>query len=227
MAKANILVVENESIVALNIQNTLEKYNYKIVTISNNGEDTLKEIETNLPDIILMDIDLGKGKNGIQIVSEIKEEYPNICIIYLTAHSDEKTIQDAINTNPHGYIIKPFVAEELNASIQLAIYKMKNENKLINNSSLSLGKGYFYDLKNEKLFYKEHHIKLSKNETQLLNLLIESNGNPMSHTDIEYFLWPDTAVNNDTLRALVYRLRTKLEHNFIETVPSFGYKLTI
>lgn len=225
MNKASILIVEDESIVALDIKDALEAYNYKVTDIAFNAKTALTKIEIKLPDIIIMDINLGEGKDGIETAKKIQSKY-NIPIIYLTAFSNEDIMQKAIETNPLGYIIKPFKGEDLNATIQLALYKMKDSTKKIDiKNRFNLGGNYYFNRYEEKLFFNKHPIKLSKNETELLKLLIEAKGNAISYSDIEYNIWPDSAINYDTLRALVYRLRTKLNYNFIETVAAYGYKL--
>lgn len=226
MNKANILIVEDESIVALDIQTSLEEFGYMVTAIAKNSKQAMQKLQIKQPDIILMDINLGDGQNGIETAKQINLKY-EIPIIYLTAFSNEKIIQEAIETNPIAYVVKPFKAEELNATLQLALYKTsKKEQKQEDTNLFKLGEDYYFDVNKEHLFFNEHPIKLSKNEKQLLKLLIESKGNGVSYNDIEFNLWPDSIINNETLRALVYRLRSKLNYNFIETVPSFGYRLS-
>jgi len=227
MDNAKILIVEDESIVALDIKLTLESLQYLVTGIAKNFTQALEKIEILLPELILMDINLKKSQDGIDTVLEIQKKY-DIPIIYLTAYTDEKTIRRAVQTNPVGYLVKPFNPEELNATIQLGLYKSKHQlNTHIKEEMINLGHNYHYDTFNEIFFYDNHPIKLSKNEHQLLKLLIDAKGNIVSHTDIEYYIWPDEAVNHDVLRSLVYRLRTKFNHQLIETVPSFGYKILL
>ena len=88
-----------------------------------------------------------------------------------------------------------------------------------------MGNGYYYDIKNEALFYHDIPIKLGVKERQLLSVLISARGNIVSFDRLIYELWPDEFVSDSTLRTLIYRLRTKLEYRIIETIPAFGCKL--
>ncbi|HEX2868254.1 MAG TPA: response regulator [Ignavibacteriales bacterium] len=130
MDKEKVLVVEDEAIVALDIKFRLQSLGYQIQAVVSNGDDCLKEIKQNRPDLILMDIVI-KGKyDGVTLASMIREEY-KIPIVYLTAHSDEATIDRAKKTSPYGFIIKPFDLKDLRTTIEIALYKAKSELKLL------------------------------------------------------------------------------------------------
>ena len=124
-----------------------------------------------------------------------------------------------------GYILKPFRKDDIKSALLLTIYKLQNEKIEKNSSFIKLNDGYFYDLKNETLYYNTKPIKLSIKERQLLTILVEAKGNIVSFSDLEYLLWPDAPVSNSSLRTLVYRLRTKLEYKCIETISSIGCKI--
>jgi len=226
MNNIKILIVEDESIVSLDIKRTLNSFGYKNVECVSNYDSAISSVQIYKPSIILMDINLKNSKNGIDTVIDI-QKIENIPIIYLTAYSDEDTIFKAIQTNPIGYLIKPFKREELKSTIMLCIYKINNSDiKKSININKSLGFNFYYDLKNEILFYNQLPIKLGLKEKKLLTLLVEANGNIVSFSEIEYLLWPDAPVSNSTLRTLIYRLRSKLEYKIIETISSIGCKVT-
>lgn len=227
MNNIKILIVEDEPIVALDIKKTLMKLEYIVTDTVVNYDEALDSIKADEPDIIFMDIHLENSKNGIEIVQEI-QKYKNIPIIYLTAYSDDKTMEEAIATNPVGYLLKPFKREELKSNILLSIYKMKNPNEtpVITSSHVSLGFDYYFDFNKDTLFYKKQPIKLSINEKKFLKLLISANGQAVPFTTVETHIWQSDHVSSSTFRTLVYRLRSKLEFKLIETIPSFGYKLS-
>jgi len=129
MAKFEILVVEDESIVAKDIQNSLKKLGYTVPTIVASGEKAIEEVEQSRPDLILMDIML-KGKiNGIETANTIRTKY-DIPVIFLTAYADEDTLSKAKISEPYGYIIKPFKEKELQTTIEMAIYKHEKNTKI-------------------------------------------------------------------------------------------------
>lgn len=226
MNDIKILIVEDEPIVALDIKSTLSKLGYIITGTVSNYDDALSSIKSYEPDIIFMDINLENSKNGIEIAKEIKKT-KNIPIIYLTAFSDDETMQKAIDTNPINYLIKPFKREELKSSILLSTYKIQNADNInIDTKYTPIGLDYYYDLKNDNLFYKEQPIHISVNEKKFLRLLISARGQIVPFLTIEEYIWQGNNTSTSAFRTLVYRLRSKLEFKLIETIPSFGYKLS-
>jgi DNA-binding response OmpR family regulator len=172
-----------------------------------------------------MDVNLGKGKDGIQTVEEIQLNY-NIPVIYITAYGDENTINRAVATNPMGYLLKPFKKDEIKSIILLTLYKLNQINDFNKNiNHHNLGSNYYYDLDNEILFYKNNPLKLSIKEKKLLTILVEAKGQIVSFRELEYMLWPDAPISDSTLRTLLYRLRTKLEYKIIETISTVGCKI--
>ena len=127
--KVRILIVEDESIVGIDLKQTLIKLNYQILDVVRTGEDAIKKAVEIKPDVILMDIMLGGKITGIEAVQRIKQHI-DIPVIYLTAYADEKTIQSAKLTDPFGYILKPFDERSLHSSIEMALYKHETNMKL-------------------------------------------------------------------------------------------------
>ena len=129
MAEAQILVVEDERIIAEHIVQSLQSLGYGVSAVASSGEEAIRKAEENSPDLVLMDIVLTGEINGIESADQIWSRF-NIPVIYLTAYADEKTVERAKITGAFGYIIKPFDDRELHTSIEMALYKHKMENKL-------------------------------------------------------------------------------------------------
>ena len=129
MSPTSLLVVEDESIVAMDIKHRAEGLGYRVVGIAASGEDAIKLAREEKPDLVLMDIVLKGEMDGIEAAEVIREEM-NIPVVYLTAYSDEKTLSRAKLTGPFGYIIKPFEDRELHSAIEVALYKHKMDSKL-------------------------------------------------------------------------------------------------
>ena len=125
MVGASVLVVEDESIVALGIKHKLENIGHTVVDMVASGEKAISSAHEHLPDIILMDIVLKGNMDGIEAAQVIHDQL-DIPIIYLTAYADEEMLTRAKVTEPYGYIIKPFKSSELNANIEMALYKFKS-----------------------------------------------------------------------------------------------------
>ena len=129
MPKIKILVVEDESLVAKDIQNMLRGLGYEVMGVFSTGEEALVALRESDPDLVLVDIVL-KGKiDGIVTAERIWETY-GIPVIYLTAYADETTLLRAKVTEPFGYILKPFNERELQTTIEMAFYKAKMDKTL-------------------------------------------------------------------------------------------------
>ena len=129
MVKTQIMVVEDEWIVAKNIQKHLQKLGYAVPHLVASGEEAVQIAEKNKIDIVLMDIILQGDVDGIETANQIRSRF-NIPVIYLTAHADYKMLERAKLTEPFGYVIKPFEDKEIQIAIEMAIYKHRMESKL-------------------------------------------------------------------------------------------------
>lgn len=126
MAASRILVVEDESIVALHLRTQLMNLGYEVPEAFATGDSALHGIETSRPDLVLMDINLKGDLDGIATVSRIPPAH-RVPVIYLTAYAKEATVARASATNPFGYLLKPFHERELHASIQIALARSRAE----------------------------------------------------------------------------------------------------
>ena len=218
-----ILIVEDESLVALELEETIREFGYDVAGYATSSKMAKEYIDTNTIDLILMDINLKEAIDGIDLYKSFNTSIP---VIYLTAYKDEETIGKAVSTDPLGYLVKPINRDELKAVLKLALYKMENGPADKNgNSFLNIGGEYFFDAYEEKLFYQDKFIPLSQNELKLLKLLIESKGQVVSFKTIEDEIWSNKVVSNSALRTLIYRLRSKLEYKLIENEFKYGVKL--
>ena len=129
MAKTQILVVEDENIIAMDIQSRLERLGYTVPAAASCGAEAIRKAGEIHPDLVLMDIILEGEIDGIEAAEQIKIQF-DIPVVYLTAHADDGTLQRAKITESYGYIIKPFEAKDLHANIEMALYKHRMERKL-------------------------------------------------------------------------------------------------
>lgn len=226
MNKEKILIVEDEAIIAMDIKNIIVKLNYIVTNVVSNTQDVINSIKDNEPDIILMDIDLDGNSDGIQTV-ELIHCLKYIPVIYLTGFYDDETISRAIQTNPVGYLLKPFSKDELKVAILIGLSKSTtfSEDNSLYKKYKHLGFDYYFDEVNKKLYDNGYVIKLGQKEIKLLNILVEANQESVSFETIIDEIYKDAVVSNDTVRTLVYRLRRKLNYKLISSVPFFGFKL--
>lgn len=135
MNSIKVLVVEDESIVSKDIQNSLVNLGYTVVGSAATGERAIELANEVKPDIVLMDIMLKGTMNGIEAADNIRKNL-RIPIIFLTAYTDDATLSKAKITEPFGYIIKPFKEIDLHTNIEMAIYKHAKEVEVLKEMDL-------------------------------------------------------------------------------------------
>ena len=124
-----IFIVEDESNVAKDIQDSLIKLGYEVLGIANNSKDAYTKIIELNPDLILMDIMIKGDETGIDLSNKLKLSV-NIPILFLTAYADEATLSKAKLSEPYAYIIKPFKEIDLLSSIEVAMHKHNKDKEL-------------------------------------------------------------------------------------------------
>ncbi len=129
MQNPKIVVVEDEGIVAADLQDRLQALGYVVPITISSAEEAVVKIPQISPDLVLMDIVLKGQMDGIQAADILRREY-DFPVVFLTSHSDQNTLNRARVTEPFGYIVKPFEERELHATIEMAFYRHKAERKL-------------------------------------------------------------------------------------------------
>ena len=191
MDKIRILIVEDEGLIARDIEDMVRNAGYEVCAVVGTGEDAVEKAETTHPDLILMDIILRGEMDGVEAAEKIREGF-NIPVIYLTAHTDENTLQRAKLTEPLGYTLKPVEQKELMTVIEMALYKHQMEIKLRERQSWlstilqSIGEGAippdrfgnitFMNSVAEKLTGWNQPESISKPLTSVLHLVDEDTG---------------------------------------------------
>jgi DNA-binding LytR/AlgR family response regulator len=172
--KFNILIVEDERLVAKDISARLKQKGYDIVGIADNYETALTLFNTHLPDLVLLDINIKGDKNGIDIALQINQTRPTP-FIFITAQTDAETLQKAKDTFPSAYLVKPFTTTHLAVSIDLALHNFSYQKKTTSKTELeNQEEGNLYT-KQDYVFIKDSncYIKINQNDVYM----IESDGN--------------------------------------------------
>ena len=245
MSKIDIIIVEDDEITALNLSMSLQKHDYNIIDVCSEVSEAKTKIAAHVPKLIIIDISLQDVADGIELAKFIKQQY-NIPFIYLTSHSDDDIISQAKVTEPYGYIVKPFDPSSLHATIQMALFKFDMENSRRNDlSSLKIdklnlekllyskrasdepivpfGDNYHLDISVCETFYKGKKIKLTKKENAFLRLLVAQLGQVVSFEQATNYVWEENGATENSVRTLVWRLRSKLETDIIKNASGIGY----
>jgi PAS domain S-box-containing protein len=127
--KTEILIVEDEGLIALDLKTKLEQRGYVVSAIADNGPDALIACEQLKPSLVMMDIRLRGPQDGIELADLIRRTF-HLPVMFVTAHADRETLDRARITEPFGYIVKPFHSVDFRAQVEIALWKHKMEQKL-------------------------------------------------------------------------------------------------
>lgn len=195
MGGESILVVDDDRTTASVMQLYLENYGFTIAGIATNGKTAIDKAKSLKPDLVLMDINLGRGLNGIEAADVIIKTL-NIPVIYVSAHADDKTLKLAEKTNPDGFINKPLRETDLKTTVRLAL-KRRGQNKTKSESDI--------DSIDERANITDviiHVYGLSKSEAKVVAEIIKN---------------PDIAHVAEALSISVPTVRTHLRNTYNKT----------
>jgi len=129
MDKTRLLIVEDEGLVARDLENMTRTMGYEVLGVASTADEALVQVACLHPDLVLMDVVIKGTLDGIAAAERIWEIY-HIPVIYVTAYTDEVTVQRATLSQPFGYILKPFDERELKIAVEMAVYKSRMALKL-------------------------------------------------------------------------------------------------
>lgn len=138
-----IQIVEDDPIIADDLQASLAEFGYEALEPANNVKDALKAIKEHKPDLCLLDVHLGDELDGIQLASIIRD-MGNIAIVFLTAFNDRKTIERIKQTNPSGYLVKPVDERNLQTTVELALHNFRQKDHLPETTLDSVQKDHIF-----------------------------------------------------------------------------------
>jgi CheY-like chemotaxis protein len=136
MSNLQILVVDDERLIAAAVQEMLKLLGHSVAGIAVSGEEAIQKAASMRPDLVLMDIRLKGEMDGIEAAAAIRAEY-GIPIVFLTAHADAAVRERAEATDPYGYIVKPFKVADIRAAIEGVIHRLNIEQKVRSEPSLA------------------------------------------------------------------------------------------
>jgi CheY-like chemotaxis protein len=126
MTNARILIVEDEAITVSALKRELVSLGYEVAGTASATEEALRAVELHKPDLVLMDITLAGGVNGIVAAVAIRGNF-HVPVVFLTAHADDQTMERAVRAGAFGYVLKPFSGAGLKAAIETALHKHQTE----------------------------------------------------------------------------------------------------
>lgn len=203
----NILLVEDELIIAEDMTNILERIGYNVIGVAIDFDEAIEILENQKPDLILLDINLSGNRDGIQLAKEINRRF-SVPFIFTTSYTDAATLERAKHVNPVNYLVKPFKKEQLYTAIEIAIFNMAKKTDSIHQDDENYGEALIIK---DALFIKDKfkYTKLTINDI----LWIKSEGN---------YLEINTTNKKEVIRATMSGFMDRLNRsNFFRTHKSY------
>lgn len=228
----DVLIVEDEPILAMAMKLKLKKFGLNVSNIASSPNDAILYAQNNYPDLAIVDINLNSSKTGIEVANYLWKNF-NIPIIFLTSYYNDKILSEAMEAEPYAYLLKPCRNEELKVAINTAMHKhqyfFKNKKVFKNkeNDFLYLKENIKYNKTTCELFIDDNIIKLTKNEKKLFYILTKEAGKVINFDTIFNFIWREDVYDLSKLRSLIYRLKNKLGFNPFENLYEEGYRVNV
>jgi DNA-binding response OmpR family regulator len=228
--KTRVLLVEDEDLA----RKTLSFYLNTIfdeVILAKDGAEGLIAIKENFQnnenfDLVITDLNM-PNINGMQMIDEILKLLPNQRFIIVSAHKNEEDLLKLINLRVSGYFVKPLNIDNMMDMLQKAKEEVildKQPIKMKNESLIPLNNSYTFDLVNNKLYHHNLIVKLSKKESEILDVLIKNLGTLISVERFKEIVWNDININDSSFRTVMKRLKDKIkDDDFIISHKGYGY----
>lgn len=223
MSQLNVLIIEDETLLGLHLSFKIKELGYSVIDYVTTVDDALEALQHNKVDLLLLDIQLNDVMDGIELYNSLGKK---IMVVFTTAYTDEKTLDRAIKTDPLGYLVKPINEKELLVLLKLAQTKIESSQ---NQTSyvIELANDYSFDMRHDILMHHNQHIQIGGKQLALLKLLVKERGNFVTFHAIEEELYKDSPPSESSLRTLIYRLRSLLTPEIIETQRNYGVKILL
>lgn len=229
----NILIVEDEFLASEYLKTILNKLGYINIFQVESCQEAKEVISKNHIDFAFMDINIKGSIDGIHCTRELNNDC-NLPVIYTTVYKDLSILNDIKNTNIYGYVTKPFDLNEIFIAISILNRFIRNGNPSDNKSDslkaeedfYDFGQGIYFDLKKQILMANGVHIKLSHQETLVLDFFCKNPDQYLTYEILIFNLWKNLEVSHSAIRDVIYRLKQKFPGNFpIYNTQSLGYFL--
>lgn len=225
--KYSILIAEDDPIALHSLVNILKRY-FKNVLTAINGYEAYEKVLSHKIDIILTDMRM-PHQDGADFVKQLRELDVNLPVIFMSAHTDAKTLLRIIPLNITEYLVKPIQIEQV---LQLCQELFKKKEAILYEKQLTrhlyqLDSGVVVDLAHRVVSKEGNMILLTKKEFELLSLLIKNKQSVLSKTQIEYLLWDGEIISESSVKTLIKKLRSKIGEKSIATAKNLGYKICI
>lgn len=220
--KLDILIIEDESLVALHIKKIILSLGHNVVAVAKSASKAYKIAQEENIDLVISDINIDGDEDGVECTYNLRKTY-DVQVIFLTAYKDISTLEKVARVEFIAYLIKPFREDELITLINLILLK-KIEN--LNENVVIIDEVYSYCYDTNKLLSNLKPIELTKKEQLFILALLHEKDSVVSYKTLENKVWAAEPTGDSTRRQLVHRLKLKASALPIEMIKGLGYKLT-
>jgi PAS domain S-box-containing protein len=184
--KAKVLIVEDELIIGKNIERYLGHLGYDVLDVCSSSEEALEIIHEEMPDLVLMDINIEGSEDGVSLADRLHREY-QLPVVFLSALMDEETLERAKISQPFGYIVKPFSQRELHIALEIALYKADME-KRIKDQEVMLQA--LIDTMKQGFCLLDHQGRIVYANQELVRMLGHTEAQTVMSKNLDAMLWP-------------------------------------
>ncbi|MDZ7817684.1 MAG: response regulator transcription factor [Aliarcobacter sp.] len=227
--KTRVLLVEDEDLA----RKTLAFYLNTIfdeVVLAKDGDEGLVAVKENFQnnenfDLVITDLNM-PNLNGMQMIDEILKLLPNQRFIIVSAHKNEEDLLKLINLRVSGYFVKPLNIDNMMDMLQKAKEEviLDKQPKVKEKTLITLNNSYTFDLVSNKLYHNNLIVKLSKKESEILDVLIKNLGILIPVEKFKEIVWNDININDSSFRTVMKRLKDKIkDDDFIISHKGYGY----
>lgn len=223
-----VLIVEDEAITQRYLKEILLSHGIEEVVCFSRAKEVLEAMKKERYDVILMDINIDGSMDGIQLSRKILESY-TLPILFISAYSDDETLEDVLELSPYGFITKPFGSKEVMTSLKVSYKRFltfeAKERREGDGAYVVISSHYGYHKKRKILFENHQPVTLNTKQTKLLALLVKHLNNTISFEALQAYVWEDEEIASSALRTLVYTLRKRFPKLPLKTYSKEGYAL--
>jgi len=219
-----LLIVDNNFVATKAIEVYFENLGYDILGVTTSHKETMQFLQTNIVDMLLMEIDINGSVDGIQSCDIIYYKY-KIPSIFVTSHYSEDVLSMIESSYAYGYLLKPFQYGELRMMVHLILSKLKKDNITKNISKVYLQNEFSFCMQKSILYSRNIEVNLTRQERKFVFILTKYKNSNLSYEFIFEYVWENQSFCINKLRGAVFRIKKKFPYLMISNNQDIGYKI--
>ena len=223
-----VLVVEDEVITQRYLLNILQEAGVEDSACVDNATDAIEAMKEGSYEMILMDINIKGATDGIQLSKMLLQHY-RLPIVFISAYSDDETLDEVLELSPYGFITKPFSSKEVKVTLQIAYKRFLThevgEPKKSRDEEIVINEDYIFSLDTSMLYHQNKLVKLNAKQNKFLKILAKNMNHTVSFEEIIANVWGNKTVADSALRTLAYSIRKRVPDLPIHSYSKKGYYL--